>query len=62
MHTVVQFFCCAGQWYITVYCYKVHKIKTKINHDDCRRGRDFKVVFRNFVLDNESSIGLNTSS
>ena len=30
-HAVVQFFCCAGQWYITVYCYQVHKIKTKIN-------------------------------
>ena len=28
---VVQFFCCADQWYITVYCYKIHKIKTKIN-------------------------------
>ena len=30
-HAVVQFFCCAGQWYISIYFYKVHKIKTKIN-------------------------------
>ena len=27
---VVQLISCADQWYITVYCYKVHKIETKI--------------------------------
>ena len=29
MHTVVQFFPCVGQWYITAYCYKVPVIKIK---------------------------------
>ena len=45
----------SGQWYIAVYSYKVHKMKTKII-SVCRRARGFKVVFRNFVLNNESSI------
>ena len=30
-HVVVQFVCYAGQGYITVCCYKIHNIRTKIN-------------------------------
>ena len=26
---VVQFFCCAGLWYITDYYYRIHKIKAR---------------------------------
>ena len=30
-HAAVQVFCYASQLFITVYCYRVHKNKTKIN-------------------------------
>ena len=30
-HAVVQILYYAGQWYNTAYCYKAHKVNTKIN-------------------------------